>query len=115
MFNLHILRSISHLINSHWVDLQVFIPANQSELCPVAALTAYISLRGSAPSPLFLNADGSPCSIARYRVDLFRVVLHAGLSDYSITPHSFWVGAPTAAAAIGLPEETIQCMDCWTS
>lgn len=93
----------------------VFIPATRSELCPVAALISYIASRGTAPGPLFLNADGSPCTTARFRAELFKVVSHAGLSDYSITPHSFRVGAATVAAAMGLPEDTIQRMGRWTS
>lgn len=93
----------------------IFLPAQSSDLCPVKALSVYISLRGHVPGPLFLNFDGSPCTIARYRSDLARVVACAGLSSFGITPHSFRIGAATAAAAIGIPEETIQRMGRWSS
>lgn len=93
----------------------VFIPALDSDLCPVKALTAYLQLRGSRPGLLFANSDGSPCVINQYRSVLARVVHAAGLSGRGITPHSFRVGAATSAAAVGIPEETIQRMGRWTS
>lgn len=94
----------------------LFIPARDTDLCPVKALSAYIQLHGSQPGPLFLDCIGHPCTIAHYRVALVKVVAAAGLSDHGIKkPHSFRVGAATAAAALGIPEETIQRMGRWTS
>lgn len=92
----------------------VFIPAQDTNLCPVKALSAYISLRGLRPGPLFLDCDGSPCNLSHYHAALTHVVSAAGLSHFGITPHSFHIGAATAAAAIGIPEETIQRMGRWT-
>lgn len=93
----------------------IFIPSIQSPWCPVQALRSYVQGRGSAPGCLFLESDGSPCSIAQFRKDLARVVKSAGLASWGITPHSFRVGAATSAAAIGIPEDTIQRMGRWSS
>lgn len=93
----------------------IFIPAIPSSLCPVQALRAYLELRGTAPGMLFLEDDGSPCSISQFRKDLARVVRIAGLASWGISPHSFRVGAATSAAALGIPEDTIQRMGRWSS
>lgn len=93
----------------------VFIPARSSSLCTVQALKAYLEVRGSAPGCLFINSQGIPITSRSFRQSLKQVVLRAGLSSAGITPHSFRVGAATAAAAVGIPEETIQRMGCWSS
>lgn len=41
----------------------VFIPSQDSDLCPVKALSSYVRLRGSRPGPLFLYPNGDPCLI----------------------------------------------------
>lgn len=93
----------------------VFIPANSSVYCPVRALNQYLEVRGSHPGFLFLTTGGEPLSIPKFRSELALVVRAAGLHDRGITPHSFRVGAATSASALGIPEETIQCMGRWTS
>lgn len=93
----------------------IFIPAQSSSLCPVSALIHYLNLRGPAPGYLFLGEDRAPISSQIFRAWLARAVKVAGLSSVGITPHSFRVGAATAAAVIGIPEETIQRMGRWSS
>lgn len=93
----------------------VFIPARAAPLCPVKALQDYVAFRGTIPGRLFLDERGEPYTIPRFRSQLAKVVRAAGLQSCGITPHSFRVGAATTAAALGLPEETIQRMGRWTS
>lgn len=93
----------------------VFIPAQSSSLCPVAAIQAYLHLRGDSPGSLFLDSSGIPYSILHFRAALSRVVELASLRSWGITPHCFRVGAATSAAALGIPEDTIQRMGCWSS
>lgn len=93
----------------------VFIPACNSDLCPVRALQAYIRIRGSHQGYLFEESVGVPCSISQFRADLACVVSRAGFKDSGITPHSFRVGAATFAAALGIPADAIQRMGRWSS
>lgn len=93
----------------------VFIPACPSPLCPVKAMRSYLQLRGNNPGPLFLSEEGFPLSIMSFRSELAKAVRAANLSSWGITPHSSRVGAATSAAALGIPEETIQHMGRWTS
>lgn len=93
----------------------VFIPACPNLLCPVRALSSYLCLRGVNSGSLFIDSNKEPISVARFRSELARVVQAANLASRGITPHSFRVGAATSAAALGIPEETIQRMGRWSS
>lgn len=93
----------------------VFIPAHQSPLCPVAAVQAFLVIRGTSPGCLFIDSSGSPYSMLWFRVALSKISELAGLRARGITPHSFRVGAATSAAALGIPEDTIQRMGRWSS
>lgn len=93
----------------------VFIPARPPTICPVQAMRAYISLRGNAPGPLFCDEGGRPLPSRVFASFLKEACLSAGLVDQRYTPHCFRIGAATAAAAIGIPEETIQRMGRWSS
>lgn len=93
----------------------IFIPTRPPPLCPVRALHEFFSLRGSAPGPLFSDDNGLPLSSRLFGAILRDACMQADLSDCRITPHSFRIGAATAAAAIGIPKETIQRMGRWTS
>lgn len=94
---------------------KIFIPARPYQHCPVKAMREYLSKRGLNTGPLFLDHDGKPLSISSFRASLKRVVKTAGLSSKGISPHSFRIGAATTAAALGIPDETIQRMGRWTS
>lgn len=93
----------------------IFIPARPGPICPVRLLRNYPQIRGMVPGPLFLDKIGVPFTIQKFRTQLALVVQAAGYQSWGITPHSFRVGAATSAAAISIPEETIQRMGRWSS
>lgn len=93
----------------------VFIPASNTAYCPVHALRNYLQLRGPVKGALFLEEDGSPGSLSAFRKILVVAASAAGLNSKGLTPHSFRVGAATAAAAIGIPDDSIQRMGRWSS
>lgn len=96
----------------------IFIPVRHpsSPFCPVRLLEEYLMRRhGPSKGPLFLDSEGNPYTIQKFRSRLAQVVRVAGLQSWGITPHSFRVGAATSAAALGIPEETIQRMGHWSS
>lgn len=86
-----------------------------TQLCPVAAVLAYLAVRRSSPGPLFIFQDGSPL-MQTSLVRLLRSTLTlAGLDCANYSGHSFRIGAATTAAAAGLCDSTIQTLGRWAS
>ena len=95
--------------------IEVFIGATNDDLCPVRAVTSYVSLRGPEPGTFFRHADGTPLTKARF-VELVRsALIRAGVSVRGYSGHSFRIGAATAAAQAGVPDSVIQALGRWAS
>ena len=93
----------------------VYINATHNELCPVAALLAYLALRSTDPGPLFRAIDGlalrKPHVVGRVREALSAL----GYVQSHYAGHSFRIGAATTAAAVGIEDSTIQALGRWSS
>ena len=88
-------------------------PSGQS-ICPVAALSRYLSIRGHAPGPLFLRSNGQPLSPFLVNSWLRSILASAGIhGNYS--SHSFRIGAATSAALSGIPDHVIKALGRWSS
>ena len=93
----------------------VLVGRTGDELCPVAAVLAYLAIRGSTPGPLFIDAENRPLLKARF-VDRIRAILDAtGYPSDQFAGHSFRIGAATAAAQAGIQDSTIQALGRWNS
>ena len=80
-------------------------------LCPVRALHAFITARGSTPGPLFMFQNGMFLTRQRI-VDL----LHCSLPGVpNVNTHSFRRGGASALAAAGTPPEIIMILGRWKS
>ena len=93
----------------------VYLGKTGYELCPVAALTAYLAVRGRLSGPFFRFVSGTPLSC-----DLFMKHIRAALHPYNInvnnySGHSFWIGAVTAASAAGIEDSMIKTLGRWQS
>ena len=86
-----------------------------SPICPVAAATAYIAVRGQAPGPFFRFRDTKPLTQDRFISAVRAALSQLGLpcSDYAC--HSFRIGAATTAAEHGIEDSTIQALGRWKS
>ena len=85
------------------VDL--FVGRTSLDLCPVAALRGYLSVRGSQPGPL---EDGRFLTRGRF-VEAIRTTLNpAGVDHQKYCGHSFRIGAATTAAARGIEDSEIK-------
>ena len=95
--------------------VSLFVGAMGDTLYPVTAVLSYLSVRPNRPDPLFMYQDGRPLS----RVDLVAAVHQAlaadGLDVSRFNGHSFWIGAATTAAQVGVPDSVIQSLGCWKS
>ena len=84
------------------------------QVCPVAAMSRYLAIRGSTPGPLFICANGTPLSPSMVNAWLRSILKGAGvLGNYS--SHSFRIGAATSAALAGVPDHVIKILGRWSS
>ena len=84
-------------------------------VCPVAAVLAYIAVRGAAEGPFFQFANGQLLSKQKF-VSAFHQALQAiGLPYQDFAGHSFRIGAATAAAKAGIEDSVIRTLGRWNS
>lgn len=95
--------------------VMVYLGFTEDELCPVAAVTAYLAVRGRDPGPFFRLKGGAPLS----REVLVRKVREAlqssGVQVGRYSGHSFRIGAATTAAAVGIEDSVIKTLGRWRS
>ena len=92
--------------------MKIVIGKTNDDLCPVAALLAYLKIRGSQPGPLFLWQSGTTLTKNKF-VEEIRIALADQLPPKDFAGHSFRIGAATTAASAGLPDSTIQKLGPW--
>jgi len=95
--------------------VDVYMGSTGDALCPVAALLAYLAVRGGEYGPLFRLKDGR--SLTR---EIFTNKVRAALSvlgyDSSVyAGHSFRIGAATTAAEQGIEDSVIKMLGRWKS
>ena len=93
----------------------MFLGRTTNDLCPVAAVLAYLARRGSTPGPLFILADGSPLSRQRLVLELRQALSASGITCDAFSGHSFRIGAATTAAAKGIEDSAIRTLGRWRS
>lgn len=93
----------------------IFLGRTGDELCPVAAVTAYLAVRGETPGAFFKWSSGVPLS-REMLVKRMRVALQsAGVDVACYSGHSFRIGAATTAAAVGMEDSLIRTLGRWES
>ena len=95
------------------VDL--FVGRVSSPLCPVAAVTGYLCVRGTSPGPLFRYADGRPLTRPRFAAATRSALSEAGIDSSLYCTHSFRIGAATTAASKGVEDAIIKTLGRWGS
>ena len=95
--------------------IDVYIGRTNNDLCPVAAMMAYLAVRGNNPGALFRFKDGRLLSRVRF-VECIRAALaRSGLDQQKYAGHSFCCSAATTAAQCGLNDATIKLLGRWQS
>ena len=95
--------------------MDLYVGKTGNELCPVAAILAFLAVRGQDDSPLFKTKDGTPLSRQMLVTMVKNTLLKAGIDCSRYSGHSFRIGAATTALAKGIPESTIQTLGRWKS
>ena len=92
----------------------IYLGKGNSDLCPLAAISSYLHVRGEAPGPLFLFRDGRPLS-RQILASKVQHILHSAGYSGTYSGHSFRIGAATTAAACGVPDHLIKTLGRWSS
>ena len=95
--------------------MSIFLGKTGNQLCPVAALAAYLAIRGSQPGPFFQFRDGHPLSRERFVTKVRGALTEAGLDASKFAGHSFRIGAATTAAARWVEDSLIKTLGRWES
>ena len=95
--------------------VQIVIGRTGGPLCPVAAILAYMALRGPGDGPLFQFNDGRALTRERFVDQVRKVLQEAGIDQNAYSGHSFRIGAATTAAAQGIQDSLIKTMGRWQS
>ena len=92
----------------HGVD--IFLGRTNADLCPVAAIMAYYSIRPPVPGPFFVYMDGFPLTRDRLVTAIREALTRAGMDASHYSGHSFRVGAATTAAQAGLSDANVKML-----
>ena len=90
-----------------WRGVQIVIRSTQDELCPVAALLAYLAVRGGSPGPLFRFMNGLPLTRPEFVSRVKGALQSLAYPDKDFAGHSFRAGAASTAAAMGIEDSVI--------
>ena len=91
-----------------WRGVDLFVGRTGLDLCTVAVLLEYLTVRGLQPGPLFVFEDGQFLTV---RTALSSV----GVDQQIYCGHSFRIGAATTAAARGIEDSVIKTLGRWES
>ena len=86
-----------------------------SDLCPVAALAAYTTIRGCEDGPFFYFENRAPLTREQFVKMTKAKLAAAGIDPTSYSGHSFRIGAATTASAYGVEDSLIQTLGRWKS
>jgi hypothetical protein len=90
-----------------------------NSMCPIQAVGNYIPLRkalcNNPKDSFFMMPSQLPLTRAEFITHLQQVLYSIGQGGAHIKPHSFRIGAATAAAAAKLPDHLIKTMGRWSS
>ena len=95
--------------------IDVYIGKTGDDLCPVAAVLAYLAARRGSPGALFRFQDGRLLTPMRFTEKLREALEALGLQSEHYAGHSFRIGAATTAAERGLEDSLIKALGRWES
>ena len=95
--------------------VDIVVERTHNELCPVAALLAYLVIRGAKPGFLFQFQDGRLLTKSRFVEAVRQALARIGLNPLHYAGLSFRIGAATTAGACGFNDSLIQMLGRWSS
>lgn len=95
--------------------VKVVVGRTNDELCPIAALLAFLAVRGDGSGPLFRHGDGRPLTRQTFVGKVKGALASLGCPSDRYAGHSFRAGAATTAAAVGFSDSLIKVLGRWES
>ena len=95
--------------------VDVFVGSTNSDLCPVAAMLAFLAVRGSKTGFLFMLKDGRHLTKSLFIAQVRMAMMAAGIDWKKYSGHSFRIGAATTAHANGISDASIKMLGRWES
>ena len=95
--------------------VQIVIGRTGDDLCPVAAMLAYLAVSGGNQGPLFQFKEGSPLTRSVFVRMVKEALQMLGYPPKRYSGHSFRAGAASTAAAAGLEDSIIKTLGRWES
>ena len=95
--------------------VDIYLGRTDEDLCPVAALLAYLAVRGMEPGPLFKLSDGRFLTKQLFITRVRSALSALGYDCSSYAGHSFRIGAATTAAECGIEDSLIKILGRWES
>ena len=93
----------------------ICVGRTDNDLCPVAALAAYTTIRGTNDGPFFVLENRAPLTREQFVKMIKGKLSAAGINPSCYSGHSFRIGAATTAAACGVEDSLIQTLGRWKS
>ena len=91
----------------------IYLGRTGRDLCPVAALLAFMAVRPDVNGAPFVFANGTPLTRDRMVEAVCCALQKAGVPVTCYSGHSFRIGAATTAADTGLEDSVVKMLGRW--
>ena len=95
--------------------VRIYLGKTDNDLCPVAAVAAYLASRSITPGPFFHFQNGAPLTRSSFVSRVTQALTTAGIDSSKYSGHSFRIGAASTAAARGIDDSLIKTLGRWKS
>ena len=95
--------------------MSIYMGKTNSDLCPVAAILAYIAIRPPMHGPLFIYRESTCLTRDKLVTHVRSALTAAGIDMRGYSGHSFRIGAPSTAAQAGVEDSVIKMLGRWES
>ena len=95
--------------------MNIYVGKTTNDLCPVAALSAYLAIRDQSMGPFFHFNDNRALTKDRFTLNVRAALSTLGYTASSYAGHSFRIGAATTAAERGVEDGVIKTLGRWKS
>ena len=93
----------------------IIIGKTNQKVCPVRAMTTYLSFRGTTTGPLFQYLSGTPLTKAGLTSETKQLLSMSGLQCSQYAGHSYRIRVATTSASVGLFLRLIKTLGRWSS
>ena len=95
--------------------ISIFLGKTGDDLCPVAAISAFLAIRGSSAGPFFRLPGSVPLTKDSFTTRVQSALSALGYNSSLYASHSFRIGAATTAAERGIEDSIIKALGRWKS